>query len=78
MVGNFDGSEWTVPNGVVNMDDVMAGVQKFKELETAPPLTWVDLDGEVPNTVLNFTDIQMIVNGFKGEPYPFRDPAECP
>ena len=60
------------------MDDVMAAVQKFQQLENAPHLTWVDLDGEIPNAVLNFTDIFWIVQGFKGEPYPFSDPAECP
>ena len=66
------------PNRVANMDDVMAGVQKFSQVESAPPLTWVDLDPEVPNVVLNFTDIFQIVQGFKGEPYPFSDPAACP
>ena len=78
VVGEFDGAEWAAPNGVVNMDDVMAGVQKFKQLDTAPPLTWVDLDPEVPNGVLNFTDIFQIVQGFKGAEYPFRAPAACP
>ena len=78
VVGEFGGTEWTAPNGEVNMDDVMAAVQYFKQEPTAPPLTWLDVDAEVPNAVLNFSDIQQIVNGFKGEPYPFRDPAECP
>ena len=77
-VGVLEGAAWTAPNGVVNMDDVVAAVQKFQQLDTAPTLTWVDVDGEVPNGVLNFGDIQMIVDGFKGEPYPFSDPAECP
>ena len=77
-VGEFNGTEWTAPNAEVNMDDIMAAVQKFKQLEDAPVLTWVDIDPEIPNTVLNFTDIMMIVQGFKGNPYPFSDPAECP
>ena len=71
-------SQWTPPNGVVNMDDVMAAVQKFQQLAGAPPLIWVDVDAEVPNAVLNFTDIMRIVQGFKGEEYPFSDPAACP
>ena len=58
--------------------DHWAAVQKFQRLEGAPPLIWADIDGEVPNAVLNMTDILQIVQGFKGEPYPFRDPAECP
>ena len=77
-VGSFEASAWTGPNGVVNMDDVMAAVQKFKQLAGAPHLTWVDVDEEVPNAVLNFTDIMRIVQGFKGEDYPFSAPAECP
>ena len=77
-VGILGDASWSGPNGVVNMDDVMAAVQKFKQVETAPHLTWVDVDAQVPNAVLNFADIQQIVNGFKGEAYPFSDPAACP
>ena len=77
-VGVFDGDAWTGPNAVVCMDDVMAAVQKFKKLDNAPPLTWVDIDGEEPNVTLNFGDIQMIVQGFQGVAYPFSDPGECP
>ena len=77
-VGSFQGDAWNSPDGVVNMDDVMAAVQKFIDDPNAPRLTWVDVDGEVPNVVLNFTDIFQIVQGFKSAPYPFRDPAMCP
>ena len=73
-VGSLGAESWGPPNGEVNMDDVMAAVQKFQQLETAPHLTWVDVNGEVPDGVLNFGDIQMIVNGFKGDPYPFSAP----
>ena len=78
VVGVYGGVAWTGPNGVVNMDDVMAAVQKFQQLDSAPHLTWVDVDEEVPNAVLNMTDIFQIVQGFKGEPYPFSSPADCP
>lgn len=77
-VGELGGDGWSGPNGVVNMDDVMASVQKFQKLDSAPHLTWVDVDAEVPNAVLNMTDIFQIVKGFKGESYPFNDPADCP
>ncbi len=77
-VGQLEGEEWSGPNGVVNMDDVMAAVQKFKKLDAAPPLVWVDVDEEVPNAILNMADIFQIVQGFKGEAYPFSDPALCP
>lgn len=77
VVGEFVETAWTGPNGVVNMDDVMASVQKFLHDPTAPHLTRVDVDGETPNAVLNFTDILQLVQGFKGEPYPFREPGLC-
>ena len=56
----------------------MAAVQKFTDDSNAPPLICVDLEPEVPNAVLNFTDIFWIVQGFKGEAYPFNDPLLCP
>jgi hypothetical protein len=56
----------------------MAAIQRFQYAETAPPLTWVDVDAEVPNAVINMTDVLQIVNGFKGWEYPFSDPASCP
>ena len=77
-VGILEGGVWTGPNGVVNMDDILGAVQRFQQLENAPHLTWVDVDEEVPNKVLNMADIYRIVQGFKGESYPFRAPAECP
>ncbi len=77
-VGTLNGAKWPAPCPVVNMDDVMAGVQKFQQLDTAPPLPWVDVEPDVPNAVFCFTDIFRIVQGFKDEPYPFSDPADCP
>lgn len=69
--------QWWGPNGVVNMDDVMAAVQAFKVEPEAPHWTWVDVDDEVPNEVINFTDIMRIIQGFQGQDYPFRNPDEC-
>ncbi len=77
-VGALEGNAWTGPNGVLNMDDVVAAVQKFQDHPTAPPITWVDMHDQAPNVILNFDDIFWIVQGFKGESYPFSGPAECP
>ena len=68
---------WTPPDKVVNMDDIMAAVQKFQKVPDAPHITWMDVDPEVPNVILNFTDIQVIVLGFKGNPYPYSAPEDC-
>ncbi len=89
VVGFLSEGEWTEPNWVVNMDDVVAGVQRFQVVDTAPHWTWVDIDEMVPNIVVNFTDIMRIVQGFQGADYPFGcpgdpcydhggDPANCP
>ena len=77
-VGEFEAGAWTEPNGVVNFNDIRAGVMAFVEDPAAPHVTWMDLDDEVPNNIINFTDIQLIVQGFVGLAYPFSDPAACP
>ncbi|MBU0716748.1 MAG: hypothetical protein KJ749_00735 [Planctomycetes bacterium] len=76
--GALEGGVWAGPNGVVNFDDVSAAVQYFTSVATAPHLTWVDVEPEVPNAVLNFADIQQVVYAFQGSLYPFSDPALCP
>lgn len=76
-VGSFSGS-WSGPNGLVNVDDVTAAIHRFQGVATAPPVTWVDVHPEVPNFLVNFADIQLIVLGFIGEPYPFSAPGLCP
>ncbi|MBU0717258.1 MAG: agmatine deiminase family protein [Planctomycetes bacterium] len=76
-VGQMAGGAWTVPNGVVNFDDVTAAVQYFTSTPTAPHLTTVDLEPQEPNAVLNFADIQQIVYAFQGDPYPFGSPVSA-
>ncbi len=78
VVGDFGGAAWTEPQGTVNMSDIMAVLQCFSSTSSAPPLTWCDLDGQTPNAIVNMTDVQQAVAGFKGEPYPFPAPADCP
>ncbi|MBU0719377.1 MAG: DUF362 domain-containing protein, partial [Planctomycetes bacterium] len=77
-VGAMEGGVWTAPNGVVNFDDITAAVQYFTSAPTAPHLTWIDLDDEVPNKVINFADIMQIVLAFQGTDYPFVAPGSCP
>jgi len=85
VVGSFDGSTWTAPNFLVNVDDVVAWV-KFATLKPAPHITVLDLGGEVPNFQINATDLQLILAGFSNKPYPppsfvdnpTGDPSNCP
>ncbi|MCO6436319.1 MAG: hypothetical protein J5J06_04445 [Phycisphaerae bacterium] len=78
VVGSYDGSAWTGPNGIVNGIDVLAAVNRFENRPTAPPLVWVDIDGAVPNELVNGNDILRIVLAFQSPAYPFDDPAPCP
>ena len=70
--------QWSPPNGVTAMDDVMAAVFYFTNHPYKPHRTWVELADEGPDMVLNFTDIFQIVRGFSGYPYPYPNPSSCP
>ena len=78
VVGSWTGTDWTCPNQIVNMVDVQAAVFFFKRHPNMPDRTWVELDDESPNMVVNFGDIMQIVNGFQGLPYRFSSPGDCP
>lgn len=69
---------WTEPNGVVNVNDFLAAVQRFTGDAAAPPPSWVDVQPLCPNGLVTFADIQWLVKAFQGEPYPFPLPADCP
>ena len=47
-------------------------------LPVAPHWTWVDIEDEVPNAIINMTDIQLIAFAFGGAEYAFGAPADCP
>lgn len=76
-VGDFSGA-WSGPNGIVNVSDFFAAVQKFQGIPSAPHATWVDVHDETPNGVVNFSDIFWIVKAFLGDAYPFVYPENCP
>lgn len=70
---------WTPPEGVGNFDDIFALVFAFQNTPEAPPQSWADIDGEVPNGVVNNADVLFaIVGGLQGNPYPFAAPQSCP
>ncbi len=77
-VGELVNGNWTPPNGFVNTADIMAIIQAFEFVPTAPDPKRVDLDPEVTNAVINMTDVSMVVQGFKGMSYPFNAPLDCP
>jgi hypothetical protein len=69
------------PQGVVNLDDVLAGVTKFQGINNAP-LAWLDIDPAdadgSPNGIINLGDIMAVVRSFQGQPYPGLGPLDCP
>ena len=69
---------WQPPDGFVNFDDIQATIQTFEKFEEAPPEYWVDIAVEVPDFVVNMTDVQMIVLAFEGGAYPYLEPMSCP
>ena len=42
----------------------------FLTFKPAPHITVLDLDGEVPNFIINVTDLQLILQGFRSLTYP--------
>ncbi len=80
VVGGFDnGSQtWFPPDGGVNGFDVTAVLRKFQKLASAPHLSWVDLNPQVPDFVANGNDVLQAVNAFGLTPYPFVSPDGCP
>ena len=78
VVGEYTGQEWTPPDGSVDFLDVVAIVHAFQAREPVPHWTRADLDGEVPNAIINMTDVLRVLYAFMGMPYPFSEPAYCP
>jgi len=69
VAGSFSGVSWSGPNRLVNVDDVVA-VVKFLVSAPAPHITALDLGGEVPNFIINATDLQFVLAGFASNTYP--------
>jgi hypothetical protein len=78
VVGRFENGAWTTPNGVVDILDVLAAVDAFQHLETAPPATSCDIHPAVPDGVIHILDIIHIIGAFSSTAYPFAAPEDCP
>ncbi|MCO6438150.1 MAG: thrombospondin type 3 repeat-containing protein [Phycisphaerae bacterium] len=78
IVGTFADGAWTPPNGIVNGFDITAALKKFTQDPSAPHISWVDVNPQVPDKTCNGPDILQIVNAFSLKPYPFAAPQDCP
>ncbi len=76
VVGDFINGAWTVPNGVVDFNDIAATVDAFKHLPLAPSWDLCDSAPTVPDSVIDFQDIASTADAFRSIPYGGPDP--CP
>lgn len=61
-----------------NFADIAALVDRFKDLASAESKADTDLGGHRLDLKVNFADITLDVDAFKGFPYPFSGPCACP
>ena len=77
-VGELVGLNWTFPNGVTNFQDVVAVIQAFQLVPSAPSSTCADIHPEIPNRIVNINDALFTILAFQGQQYPFSNPSDCP
>lgn len=77
-VGQYDGTKWTPPQGTTNIDDAVAAIKTWQRAGSEAHLSWVDVDDEQVNHIMNINDVFMIIQGLKGLPYPYSCPENCP
>jgi Zn-dependent metalloprotease len=63
------------PDGMVDMLDVTAVVDRFRQIAGAVDLHRADLGPAIPDRMVDFTDISTAVSAFQGRPYPFSTAA---
>jgi len=75
-VGHFNGFFWTPPQGIVNIDDAVAGIKSFQQLSNAPHKSVTDVEPQVTNQICNISDVYTIILAFQGKPYPYGCPKD--
>ncbi len=80
LVGSFDPTTqiWSPSDSFVNANDILAVVQKFQLIPSAPKAAAMDLEPQSPNAIINGADILSTVLSFQFAPYPFFTPDGCP
>ena len=76
--GTFLGASWEEPDGFANVNDILAVLATITGAAGAPPRTWTDLHNQVPNYIINVSDVQQAVFGAIGLAYSFSVPSSCP
>ncbi|MFQ5495224.1 MAG: hypothetical protein ACE5EX_07560, partial [Phycisphaerae bacterium] len=74
IVGSFDtvNRVWRQPDGIVTiLADAISAIDKFAGRTTAPRKARVDLEPGCLDLVINISDVVLILDAFRGRPYPF-------
>jgi hypothetical protein len=67
------------PDGRVDITtDVTAIIDKFKNLPGSVDKVRADIEPSRPDLLVNVTDASQAVDAFRGLPYPFPGPTDCP
>ena len=77
-VGQFDGTNWSPPNGHVNADDFVVIIKTFQDVNAfnAAPIPVVDLHPQVPNGGPNINDVFQTILAFQANQYPYGCPDD--
>ncbi len=87
VVGRFDGPSeaWTAPNANVNIDDAVAAIKTFQDINAfnATHVSVTDVHpvfvgGPHPNGLVTINDVAIIILGFQGFEYAAHDLTQCP
>ncbi|RME39732.1 MAG: hypothetical protein D6788_04835, partial [Planctomycetota bacterium] len=76
LVGDFVNGAWTPPDGDVDILDLTAVADAFRNKEDRPPLEWTDIAPCTPDRLIDIVDMIWTVDAFKSKPYPCDPP--CP
>lgn len=69
-VGSFDGTEWSPPQGVCNIDDPVGAIKTWPGAHGAPEIPRTDVEPQEPSRVVNLTGAFVQFLGFQGFEYP--------
>jgi len=84
LVGPFNGTAWPAPDGLANVNDVLAVLAFIRQAPGAPDFTVVNVQAQSANDpclndFVNVGDLFAIVKAVGGAAYPFTtDPTQCP
>ncbi len=79
VVGDCTVAPCTPPNGVVDVTfDVVALLDKFQNFGGAVAKARSDISPGLPNGKIDIVDVAVAVDAFRGLPYPYGGPANCP